>query len=131
MFGPCLLHEVELIDGRFQKIEGSDRELPADFVFLAMGFLGPEKAVWLDLLGVSFDDRGNVVPRWPLHDLGTGSVRRRRHGSRAEPDRVGDRRRPLLRGRRRRLADGRDAAADTYHTYGATTLVAPACRLIQ
>ena len=38
-----LLHEVEMVDGRFQKVEGSDRELPADLVFLAMGFVGPEK----------------------------------------------------------------------------------------
>ncbi|MEY2414702.1 MAG: glutamate synthase small chain [Ilumatobacteraceae bacterium] len=55
-----LLHEVEMIDGRFQKVEGSDRELPADFVFLAMGFVGPEKGSWLDQLGVTFDERGNV-----------------------------------------------------------------------
>jgi glutamate synthase (NADPH/NADH) small chain len=55
-----LLHEVEMIDGRFQKIEGSDRELPADFIFLAMGFVGPEKGSWLDQLGVTFDERGNV-----------------------------------------------------------------------
>ena len=55
-----LLHDVEMIDGRFQKVEESDRELPADFVFLAMGFVGPEKASWLDQLGVSFDERGNV-----------------------------------------------------------------------
>ena len=40
-----LLHEVEMVDGRFQKVEGTDRELPADFVFLAMGFVGPEKGV--------------------------------------------------------------------------------------
>ena len=26
-----------------------------------MGFVGPEKGTWLDLLGVSFDERGNVV----------------------------------------------------------------------
>ena len=38
-----LIHEVELVDGRFRKIEGTDRELPADLVLLAMGFLGPEK----------------------------------------------------------------------------------------
>ena len=56
-----LLHEVEMIDGRFQKIEGSDRELPADFVFLAMGFVGPEKGSWLEQLGVGFDERGNVA----------------------------------------------------------------------
>jgi glutamate synthase (NADPH/NADH) small chain len=58
-----LVHEVELVDGRFQKVEGSDRELPADFVFLAMGFVGPEKGSWLDQLGVSFDARGNVTRR--------------------------------------------------------------------
>ena len=56
-----LLHEVEMVDGRFQKVEGSDREIPADFVFLAMGFVGPEKGSWLDLLGVDFDARGNVA----------------------------------------------------------------------
>ncbi|MDO9176011.1 MAG: glutamate synthase subunit beta, partial [Actinomycetota bacterium] len=56
-----LIHEVEMVDGRFQKVEGSDRELPADFVFLAMGFLGPEKGSWLEGLGVSFDERGNVM----------------------------------------------------------------------
>ncbi len=32
-----------MVNGRFEKIEGTDRELPADFVFLAMGFLGPEQ----------------------------------------------------------------------------------------
>ena len=55
-----LLHEVEMVQGAFTKIEGSDRELPADLVFLAMGFLGPEKATWLDELGVDLDERGNV-----------------------------------------------------------------------
>ena len=55
------LHEVELVDGRFRKIEGTDRELPADFVFLAMGFTGPEQAAWLGELGVDFDARSNVV----------------------------------------------------------------------
>jgi glutamate synthase (NADPH/NADH) small chain len=55
------IHDVELVDGRFQKVEGTDRELPADFVFLAMGFLGPEKGSWLDQLGVAFDERGNVA----------------------------------------------------------------------
>jgi glutamate synthase (NADPH/NADH) small chain len=56
-----VLHEVEMVDGRFQKIEGTERELPADFVFLAMGFLGPDRGSWLDLLGASFDERGNVA----------------------------------------------------------------------
>jgi glutamate synthase (NADPH/NADH) small chain len=55
------IHEVEMVDGRFEKVEGTDREIPADFVFLAMGFTGPEKGSWLDGLGVEFDGRGNVV----------------------------------------------------------------------
>jgi glutamate synthase (NADPH/NADH) small chain len=56
-----LIHEVQMVDGKFQKVEGTDRELPADFVFLAMGFVGPEKGSWLDQLGVKFDERGNVA----------------------------------------------------------------------
>jgi glutamate synthase (NADPH/NADH) small chain len=54
------IHEVEMVDGRFQKVEGTDRELPADYVFLALGFVGPEHGSWLDQLGVRFDERGNV-----------------------------------------------------------------------
>ena len=53
-----LIHEVEMKDGKFVKVEGSDRELPADYVFLAMGFVGPEKGSWLDKLGVELDERG-------------------------------------------------------------------------
>ena len=56
-----LVHEVELVDGRFQKVEGTDREIPADFVFLALGFVGPERGSWLDRLGVELDPRGNVA----------------------------------------------------------------------
>ena len=56
-----LLHEVEMIDGRFTKIAGTDQELPADLVFLALGFVGPERGSWLDQLGVRLDERGNVA----------------------------------------------------------------------
>jgi glutamate synthase (NADPH/NADH) small chain len=56
-----LIHEVEMVDGRFTKVEGTDRELPADLVLLAMGFVGPEHGSWLDQLGVDFDERGNVA----------------------------------------------------------------------
>jgi glutamate synthase (NADPH/NADH) small chain len=56
-----LLHEVRLEDGRFVKIEGMERELPADLVLLAMGFVGAERGGWLDQLGVAFDERGNVA----------------------------------------------------------------------
>lgn len=55
------IHEVEMVDGRFTKVEGTEQVLPADYVFLAMGFVGPEKGSWLDQLGVDFDNRGNVA----------------------------------------------------------------------
>ena len=55
-----LIHEVELVDGRFVRIEGTERELPADLVLLAMGFVGPERGSWLERLGVELDERGNV-----------------------------------------------------------------------
>lgn len=55
------LHEVGMIDGTFTKIEGTDREIPADFVFLALGFVGPEKGSWLDELELEYDQRGNVA----------------------------------------------------------------------
>ena len=55
--------EQEFVDGRptFTPVEGSERELAADLVFLAMGFVGPERAGLLDELGVEIDERGNVV----------------------------------------------------------------------
>ncbi len=53
-------HEVEMIDGKFEKVEGSDFELPAERVYLAMGFLGPEHNGLLDDLGVEYDERSNV-----------------------------------------------------------------------
>ncbi|RBY74490.1 glutamate synthase [Geodermatophilus sp. TF02-6] len=56
-----LLHEVEQVDGRFQKVEGTERELPADLVFLAMGFTGAQREGLLDALGVEIDGRGNVA----------------------------------------------------------------------
>ena len=53
-------HEVEMRAGRFEKVDGSDFELAADLVLLAMGFVGPEKPGLLSELGVELTDRGNV-----------------------------------------------------------------------
>ena len=55
-----LIHEVEMVDGRFVRIDGTERELPADLVLLAMGFVGPERGSWLERLGIELDERGNV-----------------------------------------------------------------------
>jgi glutamate synthase (NADPH/NADH) small chain len=55
------LHEV---DGKFAKIEGTDLEIPADLVLLAMGFVstgGAAKGGFLDSLGVEVDPRGRAV----------------------------------------------------------------------
>ncbi len=46
--------------GRPDEIEGSEHELPAQLVLLAMGFLHPERAI-LDDLGVNIDERGNCA----------------------------------------------------------------------
>ncbi len=43
----------------FAPVEGTERELPAQLVLLAMGFLHPEQGL-LDQLGVEKDPRGNV-----------------------------------------------------------------------
>ena len=48
-------------DGKFVKTEGTDFEIEADLVLLAMGFVGPEQAGLLTDLGVEFTDRGNVA----------------------------------------------------------------------
>ncbi|MDA2962268.1 MAG: glutamate synthase subunit beta [Actinomycetota bacterium] len=53
--------ETEFIDGKFEPIPGSHREIPADFVFLAMGFTGPERSPLLDQLGVGLDEQGNIL----------------------------------------------------------------------
>jgi glutamate synthase (NADPH) small chain len=54
------LVEVELVEGRFTPVPGSERTIPAQLVLLAMGFLGPEREGFLEQLGVDLDDRGNV-----------------------------------------------------------------------
>ena len=56
-----VLNEVVLSNGKFDIIEGTERELPCDLVLLALGFVGPEKGSWLDQLGVALDDRGNIA----------------------------------------------------------------------
>jgi glutamate synthase (NADPH/NADH) small chain len=49
-------------DGRvqFDPIPGTEFEIPADLVLLAMGFVGPERGPLVTDLGVTLTDRGNV-----------------------------------------------------------------------
>ena len=44
----------------FVPVPGSEFEIPADLVLLAMGFVGPERSRLLKDLGVTLTDRGNV-----------------------------------------------------------------------
>jgi glutamate synthase (NADPH/NADH) small chain len=48
------------VDGRFAEIEGTERELPAELVLFAMGFVGPERPGLVEQLGVELDERGNI-----------------------------------------------------------------------
>ncbi|MGN6335366.1 glutamate synthase subunit beta [Mycobacterium sp.] len=54
-------HEVTMKDGKFVKVDGSEFELEADLVLLAMGFVGPEKEGLLTDLEVKLTERGNVA----------------------------------------------------------------------
>jgi glutamate synthase (NADPH/NADH) small chain len=45
---------------KMAEIPGSEFEIPADFVFLAMGFTGPEKNPLFEKLGIELDARSNV-----------------------------------------------------------------------
>ncbi|MFM8816186.1 MAG: glutamate synthase subunit beta, partial [Actinomycetes bacterium] len=56
-----VLNEVEMVDGKFVNIPGTTREIPADLVFLALGFVGPDKGNWIERLGVNIDARGNIA----------------------------------------------------------------------
>ncbi|MDX6317126.1 MAG: glutamate synthase small chain [Nocardioidaceae bacterium] len=52
---------VEMRDGRFEPVDGSEKEVPAQLVLLAMGFTGPEPDGAVAQLGVELDGRGNVA----------------------------------------------------------------------
>lgn len=55
------LVEVEFVEGSFREVPDSTRQIPADFVFLAMGFTGPEQGMLVEELGLELDPRGNIV----------------------------------------------------------------------
>jgi glutamate synthase (NADPH/NADH) small chain len=55
------LIETQFVNGKFEKVPGSEREIPADCVFLAMGFTGVEKSPLISQLGVELDSRGNIA----------------------------------------------------------------------
>ncbi len=54
------LIESKFENGKFEQVAGSEKIIPADLVFLAMGFTGPEQSELLKQLEVEIDDRGNI-----------------------------------------------------------------------
>ncbi|MBN9240902.1 MAG: glutamate synthase [Micrococcales bacterium 70-64] len=52
--------ETEYVDGRRVPKSGTEREIPADLVLLALGFTGPESETISEQLPVPFDGRGNI-----------------------------------------------------------------------
>jgi glutamate synthase (NADPH/NADH) small chain len=52
--------ETEFKDGKFSPVPGTEREIPAQFALLAMGFTGPEQNALLKQLEVEIDERGNI-----------------------------------------------------------------------
>jgi glutamate synthase (NADPH/NADH) small chain len=55
------LAEASFTEGKFVAVPDSERDLRCELVFLAMGFVGPEKGKLLEGLGVEYDVRGNVA----------------------------------------------------------------------
>ncbi len=55
------LVDVEMREGRFAEVEGTEREIPAELVLFAMGFTGPEQEGLVSQLEVELDGRGNIV----------------------------------------------------------------------
>jgi glutamate synthase (NADPH) small chain len=55
------MSEVRFEGGKIISVEGTEREIPAELVLLAMGFVGPERDTIVSQLGVTLDERGNVA----------------------------------------------------------------------
>ena len=93
--------ETEYLDGRRVPKSGTEREIPADLVLLALGFTGAESDTLDEQLRVPFDDRGNVERDGDYQTSESGVFVAGDAGPRAVAHRLGDRRGPR-RGIRRR-----------------------------
>jgi glutamate synthase (NADPH/NADH) small chain len=105
--------KVVEVDEKFQPVEGTEHEIAAELVLLAMGFVGPEREGLVEQLGVELDERGNIV-RDRAYATSVDGVFVAGDAGRGQSLIVWA------------IAEGRAAAAavDTYLT-GATTLPAP------
>ena len=100
---------VEWKDGKMQEIPGSEFEMKADLVLLAMGFVSPVQSV-LEAFGVEKDARGNAKATTDGQGCYATSVpkgvRGRRYAPRSVARGLGDPRRAPVRARGRRVPDG-------------------------
>ena len=117
-------HEVAMQGGKFVKVDGTDFELEADLVLLAMGFVGPERDGLLGRPRRRDHRPRQCRARSPLRHQRARRVRRRRHGPWAVADRLGDRRRPRGGSGGGRLPDGRDGIAGADQAHRGTSAVA-------
>ena len=53
--------DTEIVDGKRQPKQGTERVLPADLVFLALGFTGPENELLKNQSEIIVDNRGNIA----------------------------------------------------------------------
>ncbi len=53
--------ETAFVDGRRVPRSGTEREIPADLILIAMGFTGPEQESVAAQLSAQFTDRGNIA----------------------------------------------------------------------
>ncbi|MHA7156075.1 glutamate synthase subunit beta [Arthrobacter sp. TMN-50] len=52
--------ETEFVNGRRVPKAGTERDIPADLVFLSLGFTGPERAGITEQVQAEFDEHGNI-----------------------------------------------------------------------
>ena len=99
-------------DDKFKPIPGTEFDLKADLVLLAMGFVHPVHEGMIKTLGLALDPRGNVKADTDSYQTSIAEgVRRRRHAARPVAGGVGDPRRPPGRARGRQVPDGDDEPA--------------------
>ncbi|WP_337060605.1 glutamate synthase subunit beta [Kineococcus sp. G2] len=65
--------EVRKVDGVWTPVEGTEQDLPAQLVLLAIGFTGPEQGDLVHQLGLSADERTRFT-RTPGYATGTPGV---------------------------------------------------------
>ena len=65
--------DVVMKSGKIEEVPGSEKEWPADLVFLAMGFLGPEHIV-SDRLDLNYDERSNYQAEYGCYKTNINGV---------------------------------------------------------